>query len=139
MSARIVVVLVAAIAALPGVAGCGRRGEDLGREVLHAVDQGKVIGTRGTMETYARALSAYALDRGGYPAGASLQAATAALSPAFLASPPGVDAWGFAFEYQSDGRSFTLTAPGADGRAGTADDLVMVDGRFTRLPAPAAP
>jgi hypothetical protein len=136
---RVAVALVAAGATLLGLAGCGRRGEQMGHEVLRSLDQGKIVGTKGTMETYARALSACALDRGGYPQGSSIEQAHAVLSPAFLAFPPGVDAWGHPFAYQSDGRSFTLTAPGADGRAGTDDDLVMVDGTFTRLPAPSRP
>ena len=139
MTERIAVALLTAGAVLLLIAGCGRRGEQMGQEVLHALDQGKVVGTKGTMETYARALSAHALDRGGYPQGSSIEEANAGLSPAFLAYPPGVDAWGHPFAYQSDGRSFTLTAPGADGKAGTDDDLVMVDGTFTRLPAAKAP
>ncbi len=118
---------------------CGRVGEKAAGEVLHAIDQGKVMGTKGTMETLATALSGYSVDRGGYPAGDSIDQATAALIPAFLHAPVGPDDWGHAFSYHSDGRSYTIVAPGADGVEGTADDLVMVDGKFTRLPAPTAP
>jgi hypothetical protein len=123
---------------LLAAAGCGRAGEDYSREVLHALDQGKVTGTRSTMETLGRALAACALDRGGYPQG-TMRDAASALAPAFLAAPALVDAWGNAFLYRSDSRTFTLTSPGADGRAGTADDIVMVDGRFTQLPAVTVP
>jgi hypothetical protein len=129
---------VAAVFLAAGAAGCGGggAGEQYSRELLHALDQGKVIGTKGNMETLSRALSAYSIDRGGYPPGSTIQQATAALVPAFLPSAVATDAWGNTFDYRSDGRSFTLTAPSADGRAGTDDDLVMVDGRFTHLPAP---
>ncbi len=96
--------------------GCGRAGEQAAGEVLHALDQGKVVGTKSTMETLGRALA-----------------------PAFLPSAVTVDAWGNDFVYASGGASFTLTSPGADGRTGTADDIVMTDGRFTQLPSPAAP
>ncbi len=129
--------LLAAAMLAAGAAGCGGAGEQYSREVLHALDQGKVIGTKGTMETLSRALSAYSIDRGGYPPGTTIQQAMAALVPAFLPSAAATDAWGNPFDYRSDGRSFTLTAPSADGRVGTTDDLVMVDGNFTRLPSPA--
>lgn len=124
------------VVALAGASGCGRAGENASREVLHAIDQGKVTGTKGTMETLGRALAASSLDRGSYPRGGTIEQATAVLVPAFLPGAVTVDTWGNTLAYQSDGRSFTLTSPGADGRLGTADDLVMTDGQFTRLPAP---
>jgi type II secretion system (T2SS) protein G len=116
--------------------GCGKAGEQAAHDVLHAIDQGKLIGTRGTMENLGKALTTYSMDRGSYPQGSSIQEATTALVPAFLPSPVTVDAWGNTLVYQSDSKSFTLTSPGADGRVGTADDMVMTDGRFTQLPAP---
>ncbi len=131
--------LAVILAALLLAAACGKAGEQASRDVLHAIDQGKLIGTRGTMENVAKALAAYAMDRGSYPGGSSIQETTAALVPAFLPSATTVDAWGNTLVYESDTRSFTLTSPGADGRAGSADDLVMTDGRFTHLPAPPAP
>ncbi len=129
----ILLISFALVAALPA---CGRAGEKTARQVLRAIDQGKVMGTKGTMETVATALRNYSIDRGGYPKGNSMQEATAALMPAFLTAPVGPDAWGNPFSYSSDGASFTLAAPGQDGVLGTADDVVMVDGQFTRLPAP---
>lgn len=127
---------LAAVLAL-AAAGCGNTTEQYSRDVLHALDQGKLTGTRGTMETIGRALSAYAVDRGGYPAGGSAREMLAALSPAFLPMPQVADAWGNELGYQSDTRSYTLTSPGADGRIGSDDDVVMVEGRFTQLPRPA--
>ena len=115
--------------------GCGNTGEEYAQEVLHALDQGKVIGTRGTMETVGRALSVYQLERGEYPRAMSMQGALAELSPAYLRGSTMTDAWGNAFEYRSDGESFTLTAPGFDGRVGTSDDIEMVDGTITKVPA----
>ena len=129
--------LVAAVLAL-AAASCGKAGEEYSRDVLHAIDQGRLTGTKGTMETIGRALSAHAIDRGGYPAGASARDLLAALSPAFLPATQAVDAWGNELLYASDTRTYTLTSAGADGRPGTDDDVVMVEGRFTRLPPPAA-
>jgi hypothetical protein len=122
-----------------GPQACGRAGEDYSRQVLHSLDQGKITGTKGTMTTLGRALSAYSVDHGGYPRGATLQDATGALVPAFLPSAVAIDAWNNPLSYVSDGRSYTLTSPGADGTIGSADDLVMVEGRFTKLPSPAPP
>lgn len=123
-------------AAVLGVilAACGGAGDQAAHQVLHAIDQGKVIGTRGTMENVGKALASYALDHGGYPAGHSIEDASRALVPAFLPSPVTVDAWGQTFAYDSNGGSFTLTSPGADGKVGTADDTILSDGRFTQLP-----
>ena len=117
-----------------GCLGCGKSGEDYSRQVVRALDQGKVIGTKGSMETLARALSAYAIDHGGYPQGATLQSALQALVPAHLPVPVSTDAWNHPLGYRSDGRSYTLTAPGQDGSIGTDDDLEMTDGQFTKLP-----
>jgi hypothetical protein len=119
-------------------AGCGRAGEEYSREVLRAVDQGRVTATRGTMETIGRALSAYAIDRGGYPAGGGIRDLLTALSPGYLPAPQAVDAWGNELHYRSDTRGYTLISPGEDGRIGTEDDLVLADGRFTRSPSSAA-
>ena len=130
-----VALLVALTAALVPSA-CGKTGEQAAHQVLHAIDQGKLIGTRGTMENIGKALTTYSMDRGGYPPGTSIQEATAALVPAFLPSAVTVDAWGNTLAYRSDTRSFTLASPGADGRIGSADDMVMNDGQFTQLPAP---
>jgi len=117
---------------------CGHSGEQAAHDVLHALDQGKVVGTRGTLDNLGKALTTYSMDHGGYPQGGSIQEATAALVPAFLPSPVTVDAWGNTLVYQSDTRTFTLTSPGADGRVGTADDMVMTDGRITQMPSPTA-
>src|SRR5213593_4324671 len=75
------------IGLLIGAAGCGRSGERAAQDVLHAIDQGKLIGTRGSMEGIGKALTAYTMDRGGYPQGGSIQEACAALVPTFLPSP----------------------------------------------------
>lgn len=130
--------LAALLATAIALLACGKSGEQAAQGVLHAIDQGKVIGTRGTMENIGKALTTYSMDRGAYPQGTSIQEATAALVPAFLPSPVTVDAWGNTLVYQSDTRSFTLTSPGADGRVGSPDDMVMTDGHFTQLPVPGA-
>lgn len=136
MTALVAVALVAALLLPAG--GCGRAGEEYSREVLHAVDQGKLTGTRGTMEALARALQAYSVDHGGYPVGGTLPDAIRALTPAYGSTPVTTDAWGNELLYESTGHSYTLTSPGADGRPGSPDDVVITDGQVTRQPAPGA-
>jgi hypothetical protein len=118
------------------VSGCGRTGERYAVEVVRAVDQGKVTATRSDMETIGRALAAVTVDRGGYPAGASIQDAMGAIVPAQMRAAVTADAWGRPFDYRSDGRTYTLASAGADGAPGTDDDLILNDGQFTSLPAP---
>jgi len=122
-----------------GLPACGKTGEDYARQVVRGLDQGKIVGTRGTMEAFGRALQAARVDRGDYPRGQTIDDAVSILSPAFIRSPVVVVAWGNHLEYRSDGQSYTLRSPGADANVGTPDDIVMTDGEFTQLPAPAAP
>ena len=129
----LVAIALAAFLTAAGV-GCGGAQDEYAHQMLHALDQGKVMGTRENMQTLATAFNAYQLDRGSYPTVTTMPDAVAALSPAFLRAPLTADAWGNPFDYHSDGRSYTLTSPGGDGKVGTEDDLAMVDGRFTHLP-----
>lgn len=119
---------------IAGFLGCGKTGEEYAHQVVDALDQGKIIGTKGSMENLARALSTYAVDHGGYPVAADLQNALGELVPSYLRVPVRVDAWNHPLIYRSDGRSYTLTASGQDGVIDTEDDLEMTDGQFTRLP-----
>ena len=116
--------------------GCGKSGEEYAVQVVRAVDQGKVTATRGDMETIGRALEAVTVDRGGYPAGSTIRDAMAAIVPGQMRMAVTADAWGRPFEYRSDGRTYTLSSVGADGAAGTDDDLVLTDGRFEGPPGP---
>ena len=120
-------------------AGCGKSGEEYAVHVTRGLDRGKITATQGTMETIGRALEAASFDRGGYPAGSTIQDAMAAVVPAQLRAPVTMDAWGRPLVYRSDGRSYALLSTGDDGREGTEDDLIMTDGRFTRIPAASGP
>ena len=136
--ARVAVVVIGMTLAV-AASGCGKSGEEYAVNVTRGLDRGKVTATRGTMETIGRALEAVSFDRGGYPAGTSIQDAMAAIVPAQLRAPVTADAWGQLLLYRSDGRGYTLASPGGDGREGTDDDLVMTDGRFTRIPSASGP
>ncbi len=127
---------IAALLAIGLAFGCGKTGEEYAGHVVRAVDQGKITATRSDMETIGRALEAATFDRGGYPAGSTIQDAMAGIVPAQLRLAVTADAWGRPFEYRSDGRTYTLTSAGTDGATGTDDDLALTDGRFTGLPAP---
>ena len=134
-AARVVRRVCAAVLLCLGSVACGNRGEEAAGEALRALDQGRIAGTRGTMEAIGRALAAYAIDNPGYPEGASLPGAMERLVPRYLPAPIQQDAWGRPFGYASDGATFTLSSRGDDGVAGSGDDLVMVDGEFKRTGA----
>jgi hypothetical protein len=116
-------------------AGCGDSGERAAGEMLGALERGKITGTRGTMEAIAQGLRSYSVDHSGYPESDSIQDLMAELVPAHMrAATITTDAWGRSLSYRGESQSFTLVSGGQDGRIGTDDDIVMVDGRFEALP-----
>lgn len=125
--------LAVVLAILPG-AGCGDTTERAAVQMVTALDRGKVTGTRGTMETIATGLRVYAVDHSGYPETDSLDDAMAALVPAHLRAPIDSDAWGRRLSYRGEQESYRLSSSGQDGEFGTADDIVLEDGRFTASP-----
>lgn len=116
--------------------GCGDSGQRVAGEMLDGLARSKIAGTRGSMEAIASGLGAYAIDHSGYPATERIEEVMSAMIPAHLRTSIDVDAWGQSLVYRSDGNSYTLSSVGPDGRLGTADDLVMIDGRFTNPPRP---
>ena len=111
------------------VLGCGDAGERAAGQMLDALERGKITGTKGTMETIAQGLRAYAVDHSGYPEADSIEALMAELVPAHLRASVTLDAWGRPLSYRGGGGSFTLTSSGQD-RNSSSDDIVMIDGRF---------
>ena len=116
------------------MAGCGDSAEQAAVGMVQALDDGKVTGTRGTMQTIATGLQAYAIDRSGYPKTESLDEMMSELVPAHLRGPVKMDAWGRSFSYHGSDDTYTLISAGTDGSIGTGDDIVLVDGRFTESP-----
>ena len=88
-----------------------------------------IASTMGLMRRLAAALGAYSVAVGGYPEGRDA-AALETLVPKYHDSGKLVDAWGNGLAYRLQGEEYTLTSLGTDGRAGTEDDIILVDARF---------
>ena len=82
------------------------------------------------METIAQGLRAYSVDHSGYPEAGTVDALMNELVPSYLKAAVTLDAWGRPIAYRGGGETFTLISSGQDGRSGTGDDIVMIDGRF---------
>jgi len=119
--------------------GCGDAGEQAAGQMIDALERGKITGTKGTMETIAQGLRAYSVDHSGYPEVQTIEALMAELVPAHLRASVTLDAWGHPFSYRGGSDGFTLVSSGQDGRGGTSDDVVMIDGRFETMAAPGGP
>lgn len=132
---------IAGAAALLAVAvlGCGDAGEQAAGQMLDALEKGKITGTKGTMETIAQGLRAYSVDHSGYPEAQTIDELMAELVPAHMRMAVTLDAWGRPLSYRGEEDSFTLMSSGQDGRGGTGDDIVMIDGRFETLAVPGGP
>jgi hypothetical protein len=118
-------------------AGCGEKpgtttGDDYARGLVSGFDRGREVGTAGEMRAVAEAMEAYRIDQGDFPAVGDWEALRQALTPDYARTLAGADRWGNPFRYASQGGGYRLVSCGGDGREGTADDLVLEDGRFTR-------
>jgi len=114
-------------------AGCGTEKEYAGN-LVETYDKAKATGTAADMKAIGTALSAYRLDHGDYPSAGGIDALAAELSPDYLRIAATRDKWGRPFNYSAGPLGYTLVSTGEDGREGTADDLVLEDGRLTRTP-----
>ena len=91
---------------------------DWNRSAANALVAGRVEATMATMAEAARTAGVYRVDNGEYP-------------ERFNA---GNDGWGAALMYSRIDRSYELRSAGPDGVPRTGDDIVMVNGQFTRIP-----
>jgi hypothetical protein len=93
--------------------------------LLRALNAEKAARARAEMETVATALKAYQRERGSYVTSESLTALIDQLNPRYLSTVIRIDPWHQPYQYEGQGRSFTLRSPGADGKANTSDDVVV--------------
>jgi hypothetical protein len=93
--------------------------------LLRALNAEKAARARAEMETVATALKAYERERGSFVTSESLTALIDQLNPRYLSTVIRIDPWHQPYQYEGQGRSFTLRSPGADGKANTSDDIVV--------------
>lgn len=83
----------------------------------------RTVRARAEMAGLARAVEGYAVDHGAVPP--TLEAVVQRVPPDLVTLR---DPWGQAYVYEPGGLGFRLVSPGADGRMGTADDLILTVG-----------
>jgi len=96
--------------------------------IQEAIAREKARRTSALMKQLSDGLTAYQHERGQYVASESIAELLDALSPRYLSAPPRFDLWGKQFEYRGSATGYRLTSVGADGKAGTKDDLIVENG-----------
>jgi len=108
-------------------------------QLITAFERSRQRRTLSDMRAIAGANGTYRVDFGDYATD------LADLEPDFMSPVPPGDGWGYAWSYQSNGISYSLTSSGRDGASGPAAplpwydepfeaDMVLQNGTFTQAP-----
>ncbi|MGH9941081.1 MAG: type II secretion system protein GspG [Pyrinomonadaceae bacterium] len=101
-----------------------RQWEDV--ELLRrALDREKTARARAELEALTSALESFRRERGFYVVAQGGSALNDHLHPRYLLSLIRFDPWHRPYEYEGERARFTLRSPGPDGKAGTADDVIV--------------
>src|SRR5437762_763469 len=104
-----------------------RRWEDLDT-LVRALNSEKSARARAELEAIATALESYRRERGSYVEAKSEAALIDHLSPRYLSRIIRVDPWHQPYEYEGQANTFVLRSAGPDGKANTADDILLTSG-----------
>ncbi len=94
------------------------------RLIENALDEQKRLRAEAEIELINVALENYRRERGFYVVAENERVLIDHLAPRFLARVIRVDPWNRPYNYQGTMNSYVLSSDGADGVAGTADDIV---------------
>jgi hypothetical protein len=100
-------------------------------ELLAAINEGRRRTTSEAMQQLAQGVEKYrSANNGALPNARDIVALTDTLNPSYMSTLIREDAWGrpIGYEVIADA-TFRLVSAGADGRRGTADDIVLEGGR----------
>jgi len=100
-------------------------------ELLAAINEGRRRTTSQSMQQLTDGIENYPSANGSLPTSKDIVTLTDQLYPRYMNVLVREDGWGRPFIYEVTGNSFRLVSAGADGRPGTADDVVVQDGRST--------
>lgn len=99
-------------------------------ELLAAINEGRRRATSQSMQELSTGIEKYRTMNGMLPNARDIVALTDILNPTYMTQLVREDGWGNPIMYEVTGPStFRLVSRGADGRMGTADDIVMENGR----------
>jgi hypothetical protein len=96
--------------------------------IQSAIGKEKALRTTADLRTIATALEAYRRHRGGYVEATTGAGLIDRLAPEYMKKILRLDAWSHEFEYSGTTARYRLASAGADGKAGTADDIVFENG-----------
>lgn len=95
-----------------------------------AINHEKILRTTADLRKLAAALDEFRKDRGSYVEAKTGSALLDNLSPRYLPSLIRLDAWNREFLYNGSASAYRLSSAGADGKAGTSDDIVIENGKL---------
>ena len=101
-----------------------RRWEDVDA-LVRALNVEKALRVRAELETIATALESFKRERGFYIESTSEGKLIDLLSPHYLPRVIRIDPWHQPYEYEGTRTSYVLRSNGPDGKANTADDIVV--------------
>ncbi|MGB9178224.1 MAG: type II secretion system protein GspG [Pyrinomonadaceae bacterium] len=93
--------------------------------IVRAVNAEKAERARAELETMATALEAFRRERGFYVEAKDAGVLVDQLNPRYLARIIRIDPWHNPYNYEGTRQGFTLRSNGADGKAGTGDDVTL--------------
>jgi len=99
-------------------------------ELLAAINEGRRRTTAQSMQQLADGIENYRTKNGALPIAKDIVTLTDILHPSYMTVLVREDGWGNPIVYElTGGSTFRLISSGADGRRGTADDIVVENGR----------
>ena len=99
-------------------------------ELLAAINEGRRRTTEQSMQQLVAGIENYRTKNGGLPNAKDIVGLTDILHPFYMTVLVREDGWGNPIFYElTGGSTFRLISSGADGRRGTADDIVVENGR----------
>jgi hypothetical protein len=99
-------------------------------ELLAAINEGRRRTTAQSMQQLAAGIENYRTRNGALPNAKDIVSLTDILHPSYMTALVREDGWGNPIIYElTGGSTFRLVSNGADGRRGTADDIVVENGR----------
>jgi hypothetical protein len=93
--------------------------------IARSLNQQKAERARAELETFAVALEAFRRERGFYVDAANAVALVDQLNPQYLPRVIRVDPWHRPYQYEGERGRYVLRSLGLDGKANTADDIVL--------------
>lgn len=93
--------------------------------IARAVNQEKAERARAELETFATALESFRRERGFYVEGKTAGALVDQLNPLYLSRIIRIDPWHRPYQYEGSRSEYLLRSVGLDGKANTADDIVI--------------